>query len=44
MPHRIVMGLFIPFVVYYVVFLITEWTDIIRTHGSHAVGTAIFVL
>ena len=43
MPHRIVMGLFIPFVVY-VVFLIKEWTDIIRTHGSHAVGTAIFVL
>ena len=42
MPHRIVIGLFIPFVVY-VVFLIAEWTDIIRTHGSNAVGTAIFV-
>ena len=28
MPHRIVIGLFIPFVVY-VVFLIVDWIDII---------------
>ncbi len=40
MPHRIVIGLFIPLVVY-VVFLIADWIDIIRTHGSNAVGAAI---